>query len=305
MWAHPEIAAWEALGQYRTLAGHRIFTVDLQPGAEGAEGAETAESSATLEPVLILHGYPTASFDFAPIARSLARQRRVLCLDFLGFGLSDKPDLAYTLAGQADIVGAFTAEVGVTTVALLTHDMGDTVGGELLARQIEGAWPVEITRRVVTNGSIYIEMAHLSPGQQLLLSLPDERLADGLAPDEPSLAASLAATMSPTSTAARAHLAPHAELVRHRGGNTMLARTIRYIEERRRNQDRYTGAIETHPSPLGIVWGTEDPIAVRAMASRLAEARADASLVWLDGIGHYPMIEAPEDFLAAVRRTLG
>jgi len=34
----------------------------------------------------------------------------------------------------------------------------------LLARQREGAWPVEVTRRALTNGSIYIEMAHLSAG---------------------------------------------------------------------------------------------------------------------------------------------
>ena len=38
-------------------------------------------------------------------------------------------------------------------------------------------WPVDVTRRVLTNGSIYIEMAQLSAGQELLLSLPDETMA--------------------------------------------------------------------------------------------------------------------------------
>ena len=291
-WDDPAVGAWEDIGTYRELCGHRIFTVDLAPPAP------------TQEPLVVIHGYPTSSFDFAPIATRLAGQRRVVLLDLLGFGFSEKPDLAYTMAAQADIVAALVAELGVTSMALLTHDMGDTVGGELLARQAAGEWPVEITRRVVTNGSIYIEMAHLTAGQQLLLSLPDERIPAEVAPGRPALAASLADTLSATSTGARAGLDGHAEVICHGAGNTMLARTIRYIEERRRSQGRFTGAIESHPSPLGIVWGTEDPIAIAPMASRLHDVRPDASLTWMQGIGHYPMIEAPDDFVAAVEATL-
>ena len=36
---------------------------------------------------------------------------------------------------------------------------------------------MEVTRRVVTNGSIYIDQAHLTGGQEMLLGLPDEVLA--------------------------------------------------------------------------------------------------------------------------------
>ena len=95
----------------------------------------------------------------------------------VGYGLSAKPDRAYSMALQADVAAAFVAALGIDRLALLTHDMGDTVGGELLARRAEGAWPVEVTQRVLTNGSIYIAQAHLTNGQQLLLGLPDELLA--------------------------------------------------------------------------------------------------------------------------------
>ena len=54
-------------------------------------------------------------------------------MDLLGYGLSAKPDQRYTMAGQADIVQAIVAATGLDRFALLTHDMGDTVGGELLA----------------------------------------------------------------------------------------------------------------------------------------------------------------------------
>ncbi len=44
--------------------------------------------------------------------------------------------------------------------------------------------------------------------------------------------------------------------------------------------------------------GPDDPIAVAPMATRLHEARPEAMLTWLDDVGHYPMIEAPDAFLA-------
>lgn len=292
-WTHPELAAWEASGRRMEVGGHEVFVV-VQPRIGPGDDDE-------LEPLLIVHGFPTSSFDFARLVPSLARRRRVVLVDMLGFGLSDKPDVRYTMALQADAIEAVVAELGIDRLALLTHDMGDTVGGELLARSLSGDWPVEVTRRVVTNGSIYIEMANLTDGQLMLLSLPDEVAAAGAGPE--LLAASLAATLAPGN--ASIDMGAHAELVCHAGGDAVLPRTIRYIEERRSDERRFTGAIEEHPSPLHVIWGPEDPIAVAAMAERLVTARPDASLTWIDGAGHYPMVEDPQAFLAAVESALG
>ncbi|HTZ09810.1 MAG TPA: alpha/beta hydrolase, partial [Acidimicrobiales bacterium] len=263
-----------------------------------ARGEETAE------PLLVLHGFPTSSFDFHAVVEAWAEHRRVLLLDLVGFGLSDKPDRRYSVETYADGVQAFVDGLGVRRLAMVSHDLGDTVGGELLARTLEGSWPVEVTRRVLTNGSIYIAMAQLTVGQQVLLSLPDERLDPGTGIDGEAMAASLAGTFGPTSSVDGAELAAAWELIAHHRGQLLLPRTIRYIEDRRRHEDRYTGAIETHPSPLAVVWGTEDPVAVRAMADRLVEARPGTPLTWLEGVGHYPMLEAPGAFAAAVAAGL-
>jgi len=300
------VAGWRARGHYRMIEGHSIFTVVVSPTQEE-----------TLEPLLILHGFPTSSFDFHLVVDTLARNRHVFLFDMLGFGSSAKPDLRYSIELQADIVELLVSEaVGVAPggqsghggpsprFALLTHDMGDTVGGELLARQMEGRWPVEITRRVVTNGSIYIEMAHLTDGQNFLLALPDERLAAPLDPSGETLVEALRATLSPRSPVARGELEAAAELIATNGGDTLLPRLIRYIEDRRQKESRYTGAIEGHPSPLAIVWGTDDPIAVVDMASRLHSVRPESSLVMLQGVGHYPMLESPALFAEAVESAL-
>jgi len=285
---------WEALGTVRRLCGEAVFTVDAP-----ALGPEIHP------PLLVLHGFPTSSYDYAAVLEGLRAGRRVLLLDMLGYGLSAKPDRAYTLALQADLAAAFAEELGVGELDLLTHDMGDTVGGELLARRAEGAWPVDVRRRVVTNGSIYIGQARLTEGQLLLLSLPDELLPEDAPLDAASLTRSLRDTFSPATPAVpdgwnEDPVPPAAALIVRGGGQRVLPRLIRYIEERRANERRFTGAIEADPSPLHVVWGMDDPIAVPSMVDTLLAARPDASCRRLDDVGHYPMVEAPMRFLDAV-----
>ena len=153
---------------------------------------------------------------------------------------------------------------------------------------------------MLTSGSIYLALAHLSPGQLLLLDLDDARLGSGLGPDPGAgLRDGLAATFSPEHPADDEELAAQWALAA-RGDGHLLPRTIRYLEDRRAEESRFTGAIEAHPSPLAAVWGDRDPIAVVAMVEQLRRRRPDAHAVVLDGVGHYPMIEDPGRVAAAV-----
>jgi pimeloyl-ACP methyl ester carboxylesterase len=288
------VVEWEAAGRHITVDGRDVFVVDLP-----ATGEENGP------PVLVLHGFPSASFDYRHILDRMRRRRRVLLFDFLGFGLSAKPDLRYSIELQADVAEAVVAAAGVDRISLLTHDMGDTVGGEILARDLDGALGFAIERRALTNGSIYIDMAQLSQGQEMLLSLPDERQdlvgADDGAAFKAGLAATFAADRQPDAEEMDAQWA----LMRRDGGASLLPRTIRYIEDRRDRERRFTGAIEAHPSPLGVLWGRLDPIAVHPMTERLLAARPATELVTLDDVGHYPMIEDPDRFADAVLGFLG
>ena len=285
---------WEAIGTRRELCGHGVFTIDAP-----AIGPEAHA------PLLVLHGFPTSSFDYAAVLDGLRAGRRVLLFDMLGYGLSDKPDQAYTIALQADVAAAFVGALGLDRVALLSHDMGDTVGGELLARRAEGSWLVEVTQRVVTNGSIYIRQAHLTNGQLLLLGLPDERLQPGNPINAATLTQSLRDTFSsatplvPEGWSEDPVPAAAAQIVRA-DGHRVLPRLIRSIEERRVNERRFTGAIESDQSPLHVVWGLDDPIAVPSMVDTLLAARPDATAVRLERVGHYPMVESPSRFLDAL-----
>lgn len=285
------VEAWRAAGAVLEVGEHEVFVRD--------EPAATPDPD--LPPLLVLHGFPTNSYDFASVLPALSQRRRVVLPDFVGFGLSAKPDRRYGIHLSADTIEGVVAQLGLEHVDLLTHDMGDSVGGELLARDLDGRLDVTIGRRVITNGSIYLDLAQLTMGQQLLLSLPDEAIQIS---DEARFGESLAATCAPTLRPSDEELAAQWQLLTHNGGDRLLARTIRYLEDRRAEERRYTGAIESHPSPLGIVWGELDPIAVHVMTDRLLAMRPDATCATLDGVGHYPMVEAPDRFAAAVLASL-
>jgi pimeloyl-ACP methyl ester carboxylesterase len=71
---------------------------------------------------------------------------------------------------QADIYEAVAKEEGLSSVVLVAHDMGQTVGLELMARQEEGRLPFKIRHAILVNGSTLVDMIQLAPIQVELLA---------------------------------------------------------------------------------------------------------------------------------------
>lgn len=277
------VAEWQDMGHHIKVAGYRIFCVDT--------------NSHTGEVVFVLHGFPSSSFDWREVVPLVARKRRVVTFDFLGYGLSDKPaDGPFSLFAQTQIAEAVADQMGVRSAVLVSHDMGDTVAAELLMRHQEGRLGFDVTRAILTNGSIFIDMAQLSDGQQMLLSLPDEALAEPLPLDgmRPGLRETFGRQPD------EAELDAMVWLLSREGGDRLLPRLIRYIEERRANQERFTQGLVGFAGPLTALWGELDPIAVVAMTDRLKELRPDTEVVRWPDLGHWPSIEDPARVAAAI-----
>lgn len=281
-----DVRNWKDDGRFIDHRGDKIFVLDTNshPGRS----------------IFILHGFPSSSFDWHLVVPELAKRARVVTFDFLGYGLSDKPDRAYSIFEQTDLAMAVAADCGIETCVLVSHDMGDTVAAELLMRQSEGALDFSVERSILTNGSIFIDMAQLSTGQQFLLSLPDDRLAEPLGLDgmRPGLRETFG--IQPPD----AEIDAMVELIRNNGGDQLLPRLIRYIEQRRTNQERFTMGLVSFGGPMTALWGELDPIAVVAMTDRLLELRPDTEVErWAD-VGHWPSLEAPERLAAAITERL-
>jgi pimeloyl-ACP methyl ester carboxylesterase len=284
-----EITAWREQGMVRDIDGRALFVVDAGPRDAPA--------------ALVLHGFPGSTYDWHAVIPAVAEQARVVAFDFLGYGLSAKPfDAGYSLFEQADLAEGVARAAGLDRCTVVAHDMGDTVAAELLHRRQEGRLGFEVDRAILTNGSIFIHLAQLAPAQLALLSMPDEPLADPL-PLE-AFRPGLEATFGPEHPPEVADLDAMVWLVARDGGDRLLPRLIRYIEERRRNQDRWTEGLVGFDRPMTAIWGTQDPIAVPAMTERLAALRPATEIVEWRDVGHWPSLEVPDRLAGAILHRL-
>lgn len=255
--------------------------------------------------ILLLHGFPSSSYDFRDVTHRLG-DRAWLTLDFLGFGLSDKPrPHRYSLLEQADIVEDVVAKSvpAGTPVVLIAHDMGTSVATELLARDLEGRLPFDLTRAVLTNGSVIIEAASLRPSQKILrgpLGPVLSRLTN-----ERGFLRGFAALFSADHPLATDEAQAQWALLAHDGGHRILHLLCAYLDERVEFAGRWHGAVRDWPKPLNFLWATGDPVATTAVLAGLRGLRPAAEVVELPGVGHYPQIEVPEAFTEVALSLLG
>jgi pimeloyl-ACP methyl ester carboxylesterase len=252
--------------------------------------------------ILLLHGYPSSSFDYQQVVAHLAG-RAWLTLDFLGFGLSDKPrPHRYSLLEQADIVQAVVASETSGPVVLVAHDMGTSVTTELLARDLQGRLPFELQRVVLSNGSVILRRASLRPVQKLLRG-PLGPVAARLSTKGrfvKEFGRLFSANHPLTDDEADAQWA----LIAHDDGHRIAHLLISYLDERERYADRWHGAVRDWPKPLSFLWALDDPVATTNVLEGLRELRPAADVVELAGVGHYPQVEVPDVFTRAALSLL-
>ncbi len=83
------------------------------------------------ETILAVHGNPTWSFYYRRVIEQFSGQRRVVAVDHVGCGQSDKPsqsEFDYTLESHRDNVVALIDELDLENITLLAHDWGGAIG---------------------------------------------------------------------------------------------------------------------------------------------------------------------------------
>lgn len=273
---------WERGGTFRTLNGHRIFCRD--------GGAPTAPA------LVLIHGFPTASWDFEALWESLCARYRVITLDMLGFGFSDKPMADYSILRQADLFEARLAELGVTDFHVLAHDYGDTVAQELLAR----GTPKSIC---FLNGGLFPETHRPLLVQKALLS-PVGRFVARLT-SKHRFEQNIRRIFAPQSPPSPALLDGYWTLLLRGEGLPVMSKLIHYMPERVQHRERWVGALKHAQVPLKLIDGADDPVSGRHMATRYRELVPSADVTLLEGVGHYPQVEAPQAVLEAYLRFRG
>ena len=284
---NPRVQRWLEAGEHADVLGRRLYVQE-----RAGDG-----------PLLVfLHGFPSSSYDWRQLVELLP-DRRMLLLDFLGFGLSEKPsDHVYSLRWQADAVEELIRRAGSPPVFLVAHDMGTSVATELMARDIRGELDIDIRGALLFNGSILLERASPTIGQKLLRS----RLGPVFArlSSERSFRAQFARLFSPKHPLSAEEAADQWELIAHDGGQRVMHLTIHYMSERERLIERWHGAIRDWQGTLSLAWGLRDPVATTAVLDGLRELRPSVPVQELPDLGHYPQVEDPPAIAAAVATAL-
>jgi pimeloyl-ACP methyl ester carboxylesterase len=250
-----------------------------------------ATSEAGKPSLLLIHGYPTSSWDWSALWPRLAERFRLVAVDMAGFGLSDKSASDYPIATQADILEAALGRRGVKAAHVFAHDYGDTVAQELLARHNEGRLGFAMQSLVMLNGGLFPEMHRARPIQKLGLT-PFGFLV-GAVMTRASMRRALDRIFGPATKASVEEIDGHWRMINEGGGRRVLHRLLSYIPQRRDNRARWVGALQSASIPMRLIDGGADPVSGAHLYHYYRQTVPDADAVLLPEIGHYPHTEAP------------
>ena len=278
------LSEWKAEGHYFSYKHHQIFVNECGKG----------------ETLLLIHGFPTASWDWQQMWPHLAKNYRVIAADFLGFGFSEKPrNYPYSIPDQADVLESLMRDKGVEKVHIISHDYGDTVAQELLARfqsrKEGGEKGLSIQSLCLLNGGLFPEVHRPLLVQKILMS-PLGAIVGRLF-NRKKLGKNFRGIFGANTQPTEAELDNFWTLVSGNGGRYVFHLLIRYMKERVQYRERWVGALQQATIPLCFINGVDDPISGQHMADRYRELIPNPIVIELKGIGHFPLIESPEAVL--------
>lgn len=245
--------------------------------------------------LLLIHGFPTASYDWYKIWEPLSERFSLVAMDMLGFGYSDKPNpFPYSIMQQADLVEDLMEHLAVRECHLLAHDYGDTVAQELMARHNVGKG-LDLTSICLLNGGIFPESHHPLPIQKMLMSPIGWILSKLL--NQKKFEKSFGRIFGPDTMLTAEEMETYWQLVSRNNGHRIAHLIIRYMKERVKNRERWVGALQDFKQPLGLINGLVDPISGQVMVDRYREIITSENIWTMERIGHYPQVEAPVEVL--------
>ncbi|XP_029652139.1 mesoderm-specific transcript homolog protein [Octopus sinensis] len=288
----PNLKLWHDKGDFYTYKHFHIFYIDEQTSVNNTQ-------------ILVcLHGYPTSSYDWVKIHDDLVKMfSRVIYIDFLGFGFSDKPrHYKYTIAEQADIIEAFLESNGIDSYHILSHDYGDTVALELLSR-FNSNKGKKIVSLAMMNGGIFPETNNPRPIQKLLL-----------VPVLGSIISKMAfyhlfkfsfSEIFGTKKPSTDELWDFWVVFEHKHGSSVSSELMQFIPERTQYKKRWVGALVKTTVPVTFIYGPADIINPTQFITHYKKLLPKQDLSVLDdGVGHYPQWEAPVEVVKAYKKFL-
>ena len=242
------------------------------------------------EVIVLLHGFAADKDNWLRFARYLTDSYQVIALDLPGFGDSDRPAGSYDVGTQAERLGNFLDSLDLDSVHLLGKSMGGHIAALYAAR-----YPQRI-RTLALFDNAGIEAPHpselyqrLRQGQRnpLLIQQPQDfqALLDFVFVEPPYLPGSL-----------KNHLARLA-----------MANETHYQQIFTQLVERYIPLEPQLPkitAPVLLLWGRQDRVLDVSSIQIMQPLLQKPSVSIMDGVGHAPMLERPQESALRYRQFL-
>ena len=234
-------------------------------------------------PVVLLHGTPSSSREWAHQIAALSQTHRVLAPDHLGFGGSDRPPdwRTYSLPWHVENLRAWHQQLGLNRYHLVVHDFGGPIGlpialadpRRLLSLTIVQSWLWDLEAPSIDNP--LMRWLYLRMGFSTKVMV---RMAWG--------------DRSTYTKAVRREFAEQFPDAKSRAGTWGFARSAAneggWLDE----QSQHLAALRKVPTL--VVWGLADKLLPPTHLARWKATLPDAQILALEGIGHFPQLEAPQ-----------
>ena len=265
---------WLALERRRaglTLKRQRLAGGIEMPYLEGGHG----------EALVLVHGFGGDKDNFTRMAGMLVRHYRVIIPDLPGFGDATRDIHArHTVAAQVERLQAFADALSLEGFHLGGNSMGGFIAAEFAAchpQRVASLWLLDPAGTAAAQDTPMVRQ-YLAGGEfpLLLKSTADVGpLLQAIASRPPLLPPSVKTVLARRAVADRALHARILDEVAH--GSPTLEKRLPLII-----------------APTLIVWGAEDKVLSPQGATVLHEQLPHSRVVLMAGIGHVPMMEAPQ-----------
>lgn len=263
-----------------TVAGGRILHLaggDLQVVDKGPQNGS---------PIVLIHCFTCAIDWWDGVMPLLDREHRVIAVDLLGHGGSEKPSDGYSIPNQADVVAEALGRLGVRGAEVVGHSLGGAVATALAERS-----PDLVNRLVIIDS----RSSHHDTGDLGLLAKLAFTPVIGEAlwrvkPDF-SVRKGLEVAFAPGFDVPDAFV-EDVKRMTYTAYDSAAADDDGYIEEK-----TLADRIGATGTPLMVLMGAEEQIVndPRAALAAYRESVPDARTVLVRGSGHSPNVEKPAE----------
>ncbi len=231
-------------------------------------------------PVVLLHGWGTSSQSLTPLCGALATSFHVLAVDLPGFGWSQPPPSAWGSQEYAGHILRLMRETGIDRAALVGHSFGGHVAIALAAAE-----PSRVSRLVLvasagirrSRGAGYYLRVATAKLVKRFFTLP------GWGATGQRIIAKVSGRVGSRD---------------YRAAGTMRPTLVKLV-----NED-LTPVLPAIQAPTLILWGDRDQEVPRSAMETMATKIPQSRLVVYSGAGHFPFLDAPEEFGRTVRGFL-